>query len=196
MMSLPDQFDSEQIVERNNFSAAGLDHETPALRHGADQSKFVDDRFLIEKVQSTILEYNYLLTSQLEEQRSIFEKKLASTADAYETDQQLREEHERLDLNLEELAEQKRTKLQALAELEDQHTKAASKQKDWQGKIRKVQKDSQAELELLETLKRNHSLLEEDSAKRGEGAMPANKKDKSQGRSRQMQQIEKLRRQL
>ena len=29
--------------------------------------KYVNDRFLVEKIQNTICEYNYLLTSQLEE---------------------------------------------------------------------------------------------------------------------------------
>ena len=163
------------------------------MRNGSDESKFVDDRFLIEKIQSTILEYNYLLTSQLEEQRSVFEKKLASTADAYETDQQLREEHERLDLNLEELSQLKCAKLQSQNELRDKQDKAMSKQKDWQGKIRKVQKDFQAEVEILETLRRNHALLKEDSTRQGE---LGSQKGKNQSRTRQMQHIEKLKRQI
>jgi hypothetical protein len=36
----------------------------------------VDDRFIVEKVQNSIFEYNHLLTSQLEEQRTVYEKRM------------------------------------------------------------------------------------------------------------------------
>lgn len=44
----------------------------------------VSDSFLLSKIQSIILEYNYLLTVQLEEQRSVFDKKLAAIEEGYE----------------------------------------------------------------------------------------------------------------
>ena len=91
----------------------------------------------------------------------------------------MREEHERLDLNLEELAQLKCAKIQTKAELLEMRDKAMGKQKDWQGKIRKVQKDFQAEVEMLETLRRNHGLLKEDSAMQGESANPGNQKAKN-----------------
>lgn len=36
----------------------------------------VDDRMLLEKIDNTVREYNYLLTSQLEVQRKYFEDKI------------------------------------------------------------------------------------------------------------------------
>jgi len=68
MMSLPDQFiDSAQIHQPEGASAS---------QDPSSSQKYVDDRFIVDKVQNSIFEYNHLLTSQLEEQRNIYEKKL------------------------------------------------------------------------------------------------------------------------
>lgn len=38
----------------------------------------VDDKLLLEKIDNTVREYNYLLTSQLEEQRKYYEAKVTT----------------------------------------------------------------------------------------------------------------------
>ena len=67
VMNLPDQ-----IMERQIFS--GSEDSRPANSDLQNKGKkYVDDRFLLEKIQNTVSEYNYLLSSQLEEQRNHFE---------------------------------------------------------------------------------------------------------------------------
>jgi len=104
-----------------------------------------------------------LLTSQLEDQRSIFEKKLVATVEAYETDEGLREERERLASGLDELSQLNSEKQAVQRDLQDRIDKMVVKQKDWHGKTSKLHTDSEAELDILRTQQRNHSLLKEDN---------------------------------
>ena len=46
------------------------------VNNNNDNNEGLNDRFVLEKIQSLIREYNHLLTSQLEEQRTYFEAKL------------------------------------------------------------------------------------------------------------------------
>ena len=46
----------------------------------------VDDKLLLEKIDNTVREYNYLLTSQLEEQRKYYEAKVRNYCSSFVTD--------------------------------------------------------------------------------------------------------------
>lgn len=75
-MSFPDSLPSAQPSKSISATSFGMEE---SLKGGkskgmVDQEFLVDDRFMLQKIQSTIIEYNFLLTSQLEEQRAVFEQ--------------------------------------------------------------------------------------------------------------------------
>ena len=76
VMNLPDQINSSQLTPLQDQSSSTQQHS----------KKYVDDRFLLDKIQTTISEYNFLLASQLEEQRAFFEQKIQEERQRYLND--------------------------------------------------------------------------------------------------------------
>mmetsp|Transcript_39083 Transcript_39083/g.59576 ORF Transcript_39083/g.59576 Transcript_39083/m.59576 type:complete len:120 (+) Transcript_39083:926-1285(+) len=73
VMNFPENFESEGMARELQANLSAEPDQIPITRERAMSgnvgSKFVDDRFLVDKIQSTLFEYNHLLTSQLDEQR-------------------------------------------------------------------------------------------------------------------------------
>lgn len=69
MISLPSQSFPNHLIDSSQI-------EQQSSSTNEQSEKYVDDRFIVDKVQNSIFEYNHLLTSQLEEQRNVYEKKL------------------------------------------------------------------------------------------------------------------------
>jgi hypothetical protein len=70
-----DQSEKQQIDTSTTQTKKTFTIDLPDLRE-QQRTTEIDDRLILDKIQSTIREYNYLLTSQLEEQRTYFERKL------------------------------------------------------------------------------------------------------------------------
>ena len=94
---------------------------------------------MLDKIQNTIREYNYLLTSQLEEQRTYFEKKLE--CQRKELLDQMIPQHEQLDYSIKELNIEKDKKTKIICALTKEIADYAKKTQQTFKHILKVRND-------------------------------------------------------
>ena len=107
----------------------------------------LNDRFVLEKIQSLIREYNHLLTSQLEEQRTYFEAKL----DHQQQTIMKRPEFASIAHTIEALDGQKTEKMALLAKLKREEVDILKKAEQ----VKKRAKISQEELAVATEINKN-----------------------------------------
>ena len=166
VMNLPDQIMDSQIVENDGYLNNQDRPVYPADSSGTN--KYVDDRFLLEKIQNTISEYNYLLSSQLEEQRAYFELKMHDVTDKVQNrkDPMVNAQLEELGQTLETLQQNLDVKRNIRLKLQADRDEAKHQHKSLLTKVAKCKTDLQLESEVNASLKAGQQKLEQEMAER------------------------------
>ncbi|CDW74591.1 UNKNOWN [Stylonychia lemnae] len=109
----------------------------------------VDDRMLLEKIDNTVREYNYLLTSQLEEQRQYFEEKIEMRVKQLRQNKDIAE----LDYCINELTSQYKLKQQIQNEINKEIQTQKKKNQQLKGRADQTKKDLELAKEINQCLK-------------------------------------------